>query len=53
MVYAIAAYSILGVDVNTLAAKIAAIPSEPVAEQKQEQRRPFVPRVRKNFVNAW
>lgn len=53
MVYAIAAYSILGVDVNTLAAKLASTPKETEPEPKKESRRPFVPKVRKNFVNAW
>jgi len=53
MVYAIAAYSILGVDVNTIAAKLASVPREPEKPVKQETRRSFVPKVRKNFVNAW
>jgi len=53
MVYAIAAYSILGVDVNTLAAKLASAPKEPEPTPAKETRRPFVPKVRKNFVNAW
>ena len=56
MVYAIAAYSILGVNVNALAAKI----GESEAPKKQEETterkpEPFVPRLprRGNFVNSW
>lgn len=56
MVYAIAAYSILGVNVNALAARIA----DTEAPQKQEEapeRKPesFVPRLPRkgNFVNSW
>lgn len=52
MVYGIAAYSILGVDVNTLAARLASAPQEP-EKPEAEKRQSFVPRVRKNFVNAW
>jgi len=56
MVYAIAAYSILGVNVNALAAKI----GESEAPRKQEEApdkrpEPFVPRLSRkgNFVNSW
>ena len=56
MVYAIAAYSILGVNVNALAAKL----GEPEAPRQQEETserkpEPFVPRLprRGNFVNSW
>ena len=56
MVYAIAAYSILGVNVNALAAKL----GEPEAPRQQEEPserkpEPFVPRLprRGNFVNSW
>ena len=52
MVYAIAAYSIIGIDVNTLAAKIA-MPQQSEADTETEKRRSFVPKVRKNFVNSW
>jgi len=55
-VYAIAAYVILGVNVNTLAdrmerAEPAEIPknSDPVAVKRS----PFVPKVSKGFVDSW
>jgi phage terminase large subunit GpA-like protein len=55
-VYAIAAYVILGVNVNTLADRIeqaepveAPIKRDPVAVKRQ----PFVPKVGKGFVDSW
>ena len=56
MVYAIAAYSILGVNVNALAAKVGESEAPKKQEETTERRpEPFVPRSprRGNFVNSW
>ena len=56
MVYAIAAYSILGVNVNALAAKIGESEAPRKQEEAPEKRpEPFVPRLPRkgNFVNSW
>lgn len=56
MVYAIAAYSILGVNVNALAAKIGE-QEKPKKQDEAPERKPepFVPRYPRNggFVNSW
>jgi len=58
MVYAIAAYAIIGINVNTYADR--AESEKPVADEKQQKetveqgsKRPFVPRTGRNFVNGW
>lgn len=58
MVYAIAAYAIIGINVNTYADR--AESEKPVADDKQQKetveqgsKRPFVPRTGRNFVNGW
>lgn len=58
MVYAIAAYAIIGVNVNTYADR--AESENTVADDKQQKetveqgsRKPFVPRTGRNFVNGW
>lgn len=56
MVYAIAAYSILGVNVNALAARIGESEVPRKQEEAPETRpEPFVPRLPRkgNFVNSW
>lgn len=52
MVYAIAAYSIINVNVNAIADKVE---SEPVVEAPSNPtpKRAFVPKMGKNFVNGW
>lgn len=53
MVYSMAAYAILNVDVNTISDRIK---SKPEPESKPEPirpQRPFIPQVNKGFVNAW
>ena len=53
MVYSMAAYAILNVDVNTISDRIK---SKPEPESKPEPirpQRPFIPQVSKGFVNAW
>jgi len=53
-VYALAAYAIVGINVNSLADRIEAKePSEPQPEAKKTVTQPFVPRVGRNFVNSW
>lgn len=53
-VYALAAYAIVGINVNSLADRIEAQePSEPQPEAKKTVTQPFVPRVGRNFVNSW
>lgn len=53
-VYALAAYAIVGINVNSLADRIEAQePSEPKSEPKRTVTQPFVPRVGRNFVNSW
>jgi phage terminase large subunit GpA-like protein len=55
-VYAIAAYVILGINVNTLADKVeqAEPVSMPVKREPAPQRRtPFVPKTGSGFVNSW
>ena len=53
-VYALAAYAIVGINVNSLADRIEAQePSEPQSEAKKTVTQPFVPRVGRNFVNSW
>lgn len=58
MVYAIAAYAIIGVNVNTYADR--AESEKTIADDKQQKetveqgsKRPFVPRTGRNFVNGW
>lgn len=57
-VYAIAAYAILGINVNSLADKIEqqepkSIDKNERPEPVQKKHSPFVPRVGKGFVNSW
>jgi len=53
-VYALAAYAIVGINVNSLADRIEAQePSEPPSEAKKTVTQPFVPKVGRNFVNSW
>lgn len=53
-VYALAAYAIVGINVNSLADRLEAQePSEPKSEPKRTVTQPFVPRVGRNFVNSW
>lgn len=51
MVYSVAAYAILNVDVNTISDKIRSEPKE-AEKPKENNTRSFVPRT-KGFVNAW
>jgi phage terminase large subunit GpA-like protein len=57
MVYSYAAYAILGINVNSMADKIAS--EEPIKSIKEDnndrkpQSRPFVPPTGRNFVNSW
>ena len=57
MVYSYAAYAILGINVNSMADKIAS--EEPIKSFKEDnndrkpQSRPFVPPTGRNFVNSW
>ena len=57
MVYAIAAYAIIGINVNTYAdRKEQAEESKPEEETKEEEKatkKPFVPKTGRNFVNGW
>jgi phage terminase large subunit GpA-like protein len=53
-VYALAAYAIVGINVNSLADRIEAQePNEPKPEPKKTVTQPFVPRVGRNFINSW
>lgn len=53
-VYALAAYAIVGINVNSLADRLETQePSEPQPEAKKTVTQPFVPRVGRNFVNSW
>jgi phage terminase large subunit GpA-like protein len=53
-VYALAAYAIVGINVNSLADRMEAQePDEPKAEPRKTVTQPFVPRVGRNFVNSW
>ena len=52
-VYAMAAYAILNVDINSISDKIKSKP-ETVEKPKQvSNQRPFIPRMSGGFVNAW
>jgi hypothetical protein len=58
MVYAYAAYAIIGINVNAFAEKAEAIAEEKqkVADKevpKRPVRRSFVPPTRKGFANSW
>jgi phage terminase large subunit GpA-like protein len=54
MVYSIAAYGILNVDINTLVNRMAKEQAvEPEKTQNKSAKKPFVPRAGKNFVNSW
>lgn len=53
-VYALAAYAIVGINVNSLADRMEAQElDEPKAEPRKTVTQPFVPRVGRNFVNSW
>ena len=52
-VYAMAAYAILNVDVNSISDKIKSAPKVEEKPQKVSNQRPFVPRMKQGFVNAW
>ena len=52
-VYAMAAYAILNVDVNSISDKIKSTPNVEEKPQKVINQRPFVPRMNQGFVNAW
>lgn len=58
MVYAVAAYAIIGINVNTFADRLQK--EEEVAKEQSEEdkevaqkKQPFVPRTGRNFVNGW
>lgn len=54
LVYALAAYAIVNVNVNTLAARLASnTEDEKKVEQPTHQPRPFIGRPRSGFVNSW
>jgi len=52
-VYAIAAYAIIGININALSDKLGQTEQEPEQKPKAPVRQPFVPRSGKNFVNSW
>lgn len=54
MVYAYAAYVLIGVNINALADKIVYNNTEePVKQDKKVNQKPFVPSTGKGFVNSW
>ena len=54
MVYSIAAYAILNVDINTLVQRMAREQAvEPEKSTNKPVNKPFVPKAGKNFVNSW
>lgn len=54
LVYALAAYAIVNVNVNTLAARLASNTEDAKkVEQPAQQPRPFIGRPRSGFVNSW
>jgi phage terminase large subunit GpA-like protein len=53
MVYSMAAYAILNVDVNTISDRIKSKPEPETKSEPIRQQRPFIPPMSKGFVNAW
>ncbi|MGB1719116.1 MAG: terminase gpA endonuclease subunit, partial [Candidatus Latescibacterota bacterium] len=53
MVYALAAYGILGVDVNSFADRAVAKEEKPVEEPKKTAKNTFIPRTGRGFTNSW
>lgn len=53
MVYALAAYGILGVDVNSFADRAVAKDEKPVEEPKKTAKNTFIPRTGRGFTNSW
>ena len=53
MVYSMAAYAILNVDVNTISDRIKSKPEPEVKSEPIRPQRPFIPTMSKGFVNAW
>jgi phage terminase large subunit GpA-like protein len=52
-VYAIAAYAIIGININALSDKLSQTEQEPEQKPKAPIRQPFIPKVGRNFVNSW
>ena len=52
-VYALAAYAILNIDVNSLADKRGSEVVKPKDVKQTKRQEPFVPNVGKGFVNSW
>ena len=53
MVYSMAAYAILNVDVNTISDRIKSKPEPETKSEPIRSQRPFIPPMSKGFVNAW
>ena len=54
MVYAYAAYVLIGVNINALADKVVYNDAEePVKADKKVAKKPFVPKTGNGFVNSW
>lgn len=55
LVYAYAAYAIIGLNVNALADRLDEEPSEKPSEnvQNKPKKRPFVPKTGSNFIHSW
>ena len=57
MVYALAAYAIMNININTMAERLEKQAEEPEIEKAPEpfvpQKTPFVPRTKGGFVNSW
>jgi terminase, large subunit len=52
-VYAIAAYAIIGININALSDKLSQTEQEQEQKPKAPIRQPFIPKVGRNFVNSW
>lgn len=53
MVYALAAYGILGVDVNSFADRAAMKQEKPVEDSEKTAKNAFIPRTGRGFTNSW
>jgi phage terminase large subunit GpA-like protein len=56
MVYSIAAYAIIGVNVNSLCDKMAQQKTKDTdkpEDKKEKRKRSFVPKTGNNFINSW
>jgi phage terminase large subunit GpA-like protein len=55
LVYAYAAYAIIGLNVNALADRLESEPAEDVVSdpKPKQKQRPFVPKTGGNFINSW